>query len=79
MKQFIITKSPMQAHIGGQKEIKTTHMDEAKECFVYLCDQSNICYSYPILKAFFHQECNAEYSVGGVGHDYRITIEAVIK
>lgn len=77
MKHFIITKSPMQAHIGGFQETETTVQNDAVNIFTEMCENANIdCSPTDLLNSL---NTGAEYSVGGVGYDYRITVETINK
>lgn len=74
MRHFVVIKDPMQQHIGPRKQVQTTSMDEANIIFQDWCNDHGIDYSFPALVKTLQHENHAEFSVGGVGHDYRITL-----
>lgn len=73
MKQFKVTVTPMQSHIktketwGGTFNEKQNAVDE----FNRLCDELNIQRPAGIAAVAMPVEA------GGIGHDYRIEMEAV--
>lgn len=66
----------MQKHIGYYTEVQTDDKAEVQEQFENYCEKYNIDYSFATLLKVLHQNSAAEYSVGGVGFDARITLVA---
>jgi hypothetical protein len=68
---FEIQVRPMQSHIGGSTDHVYFTKDKAINKFFELCDEHGL---EPL--RYSHNNIDT-YSAGGVGHDYRITLEVV--
>lgn len=76
MTNYIVKRLPMQAHIGTELNYHCLSQEVTEMTFVEQCDKFEMIYHHDKMVAFF-KSSDTEFSVGGVGYDYRITIEKI--